>query len=248
MLRLYISDKRHRKPCFVTGGFGRGRGYWVRAVLHEYGFEPVWLYESVAVNTTDLDGRKLFPVYDVAVLPPKLPTERCIVLMDDPPTDKRDGIVVAFPPPSRQDLMAFVRANGQPESLANGCATYDDAVAAVRVYDASGVALQSVPVEMETWDAFVRGGPAPVEPPFFPYWAAYHQPPRDWTWNQILYLQRYIPARIAERMVDAIRLTWAAGPTIFPSLLRQRRGVKPPPAESKAEATPAAEKSYSATW
>src|SRR5208283_512570 len=97
MLRLYISDKRHRKPCFVTGGFGRGRGYWVRAVLHEYGFEPVWLYESVAVNTTDLDGRKLFPVYDVAVLPPKLPTERCIVLMDDPPTDKRDGIVVAFP-------------------------------------------------------------------------------------------------------------------------------------------------------
>src|SRR5208283_3194600 len=121
MLRLYISDKRHQKPCFVTGGFGRGRGYWVRAVLHEYGFEPVWLYESVAV------------------LPPKLPTERCIVLMDGPPTDKRDGIVVAFPPPSRQDLMAFVRANGQPESLANGCATYDDAVAAVRVYDASGV-------------------------------------------------------------------------------------------------------------
>jgi hypothetical protein len=248
MLKLYISDRRHDKPCFVTGGFGHGRAYWIKTALRSYGFTPVWLYEWDGIGTVDLDGNKLFPVYDVAgKMPDKLPAPRCFVLMDDPPDVKaHPGLVVAFPQPSQHDLIGFIKSNEMPELLATGCATYDDANAAMMVYAVSGLALQSLPSELENWDTFVKGGPVPVEDAFFPYWAGYHQKPGDWSWNQLWWLRRYVPAPIAARMLDAIRLGWEKGPTVFPYLLKFKTGQGQKQTPEKPVQT--VEKSYSAMW
>jgi hypothetical protein len=240
LISQYVQNKHDRRTLVAVGSYGCGRGHVIQEVISTYGFIPVWLYDPTPIGTVDLDGNRLFAVYDIPKV--SIPVPRCIVLAESvdsiPAKLKNDCFVVAFPTPPSSAIQAFVKSKGYPVDLATGNPTYADAANAMIVWDASHTKYNRDPIVHATWANFKAGGDQPIEDGLFGYYAGYFLQPTSDDWNLIMGLKRRIPANVHRTVYEAIRLQWAPGVPKFPELLRHKKHAKHEPKEPTEPKTP----------
>lgn len=215
------------------------------------GREPVWLYDDQVIEYTDMEGRKLFPVYDCLM---DDPPGRSILVIDAvdriPAKARKEALTVAFPAPSASEL-ENIRLCGGKNIIAHNFAELEHAELA---WEVAGVRWSKEGVERATWEGFKAGGEPPVDDTLLGYYAAYHLKPEEDDWNYVLWLRRHVPATIYVMTFEAIRLEWPQnGVPRFPLLLKVKKvdvsrakTARSQPVIGKSQGP--VEKAYSVDW
>jgi hypothetical protein len=223
-IRTYISSNKQRS-MFLAAEPGCGRGHVVKTVLKEEGLTPVWLDAPTSIPPTDIDGNRLFPVYDLAK-PEVLPWASIVLIesQDQMPKDEKPPVqVMGFPRPMKVDIMDVCEAHHWPVKLADLNTTYADIMNAGRTWEVSEEIIGREHDPVSAWDEFRNGGDAPFDPPLLSFYAAYNLDPKDSTWNRDLWLLSRVKAPVARILWERLRLIWPKGTVRFPEILRTKK-------------------------
>jgi hypothetical protein len=253
LLSMYLADeKQQAKPFLAVGEYGWGRGHWIAETLRSYGYSPRWLYEAEILPSADLDGNLLFPVYDVPKATIRsLPTP-CVVLVgtdfDRKSQTYKEHPWGPFGKPERWHIEDALTALGLPIEAANGNETYATAILAGRIFQSTGVFVESNGRRSKTWGEVRSGGPPPVDDHLLPYYLAYAFPPSDSSWNRALYLRdRKLSDAFGEFILGAIRAKMPTGELSFPRILKTPKQNGEKKAEQNPE-LPLLEKKVKIVW
>lgn len=239
MLRAYVSNQNNQAPLLVASKPGWGRGHWIDTVLKECGFEPRWLRDLSLVPEYDIEGTRLFPVYELAKVEFP-PVDRAIVLIDidaKPPESMKGCMTVVFQAPGEAGIEAFVEAAGCPKELAQGNPDYWAATHAIRAWQAAKVPIRAIESPRRSWDEFRRGGPRPVDGMLFAYYLGENLGPKNWAWNRSLGMEKKLPREIFELLLDEIRLAMPKGEPKFPWVLTIKKSGQQPAIPERAPTT-----------
>lgn len=243
-------DRLPDAPFLAIGEVGSGRGHWIRALLEDRRFHPLWMYENIEAPALDYRERRIFPVYDLPT--PELPASSPSVLLAPMGFARKDEFKVlefaVFPEPPIWEREAFLAGRGYPKELADGNPDYAALRHAMIAWNAAHLRIRAGPSEHPTWDGFREGGDAPVPDGLLAYYAAYAFPPQEWWPNRNLGMARRVPASIGRMLTDQLRLEWPPGNVPFPEILKEARSTKGPAPPGTARDLPPRPKTYAVDW
>lgn len=258
LLRTWMANEADFRPVVLTGSVGSGRHYWIRAVLAEYGYKPVFVSDQAPVNPVDLAGNRRIAIRELSRW--SMPDDKCIVIAEDPPKQAKDVLIIGFPRPPLPSLQSLCSELGVPPAIATADDNYLSLMTKIRVYQVTGLVPETEHRPNESWADFKRGAKPPYEGPMLAYWLLSNIDPKNWRANRMLWFMytansksdTKVPAAIIRMLMNGVRVLMPSEPK-FPAVLRYMPAKTNADMTNSTKSPPAVEvksmpKSYTIAW